>query len=56
MQVARIYFNRPIHATPLDKVRWERARERYCRAGRFYNGRILEVDCGFGWDALGAET
>src|ERR1700683_5630507 len=25
----------PIHAAPVDKVRWVRAREFYCRAGRF---------------------
>ena len=42
----------PIHAAPVDKVRWVRAREAYRRAGRFYNGRILEVGCGFGWDAV----
>ncbi len=42
----------PIRATPFDKSAWVRRREYYCRAGRFYNGRILEVGCGFGWDAV----
>lgn len=35
----------------LDVWLW-RTRE-YCRLGNFYRKRILEVGCGFGWDAVG---
>jgi SAM-dependent methyltransferase len=42
----------PVHATPFDRLRWVRNLEFFCRVGRFYNGRILEVGCGFGWDAV----
>jgi ubiquinone/menaquinone biosynthesis C-methylase UbiE len=35
-----------------DPRRWQTAREYVCKKGNFYNARILDVGCGFGWDAV----
>jgi SAM-dependent methyltransferase len=32
---------------------WLWRMEEFCRLGNFYGKRILEVGCGFGWDAVG---
>jgi len=36
-----------------DLEYWERSIRDMCALGEFYNKRILEVGCGFGWDAVG---
>ena len=32
---------------------WRWRIEQYCELGNFYGKRLLEVGCGFGWDAVG---
>lgn len=36
-----------------DVPRWVREIRRRCELGRFFGKRLLEVGCGFGWDAVG---
>ena len=39
--------------TKFDFDRWFAGIQNNCRLGNFTNKRILEVGCGFGWDAVG---
>ena len=32
---------------------WHWRTKHYCNLGNFYGKRVLEVGCGFGWDAVG---
>lgn len=42
----------PLHKDRFDRRAWVQRRAYYCRAGHFQKSRILEVGCGFGWDAV----
>ena len=37
----------------MDFAYWSARVRRACDLGNFFDGRILEVGCGFGWDAVG---
>ena len=39
--------------TDVTVVRWVNMMKAHCQLGRFSNKKILEVGCGFGWDAVG---
>ena len=39
--------------TKFDFRRWLASMRSHCELGNFYGKRILEVGCGFGWDAVG---
>jgi SAM-dependent methyltransferase len=41
-----------LHSSPFDQNSWLRRKQYLCQVGRFHNARILEVGCGFGWDAV----
>jgi SAM-dependent methyltransferase len=42
----------PLHSVPFSGQAWLNRMAYYCRAGNFFDSRILEVGCGFGWDAV----
>lgn len=39
--------------TKFDMDRWANRMAERCSLGNFFNKRVLEVGCGFGWDAVG---